>query len=164
MLRVDINLLFTIINVLVLCVLVRLFLFKPVHKILDERQKQIESDLAEAESAKTEAQALVQQHQEALAGIEEERAQAMRETTQKAAEVYDQIVSNANGKAVTIIKNAEREGERERQAIMRQTQKEIRELVLEATAKVIGAQASDDSELYDQFLEKVGDTNDESDS
>ncbi len=164
MLTIDINLLFTVINVLILFVLVKIFLLKPVHKILDERQKLIEADLAEAEAAKAEAKALVAQHQQQLECIEEERAQAMKETTLKATEVYDQIVASANNKANTIIKNAEREGQRERQAILRQAEKEIRELVMDATAKVIGVRTSDDSHLYDQFLEKAGNSNDQSDS
>ncbi len=43
MLRIDINLIFTVINVLVLCAAVRIFLWKPIHKILDERQAQADS-------------------------------------------------------------------------------------------------------------------------
>lgn len=164
MLSVDFNLVFTVVNILILCLLVKLFLLKPVHRILEQRQQMIEKDLTDAEAAKADAEDLKQQHQVILDGVDEEKAQVMRETTQKASEVYDQIVADANQKASTIIKNAEREGERERQAILRQTQKEIRELVIEATAKVIGSQTTDDSELYDQFLEKVGDSNDESNS
>ena len=38
MLRLDWNLLFTVINLLLLFVLMKMFLFKPVQKILDERQ------------------------------------------------------------------------------------------------------------------------------
>ena len=40
MLRVDWNLLFTIINLLVLFVAMRVFLFKPVQKIIAERQEE----------------------------------------------------------------------------------------------------------------------------
>ena len=57
MLRIDINLLFTVVNVLVLCLAVRIFLWKPIHKILDERQAQVERDYADAAQAKAQAQA-----------------------------------------------------------------------------------------------------------
>ena len=52
MLRIDINLIFTVINVLVLCAAVRIFLWKPIHKILDERQAQADSMLTDAAKAK----------------------------------------------------------------------------------------------------------------
>ncbi len=164
MLTIDINLLFTVINVLILCVLVKIFLLKPVHKILDERQQLIEADLAQAEAARREAEALAAEHQQQMAALEEERAAAMHEAAQKATEVYDQIVASANTKAAGIIKAAEREGERERKVLLRQAEKEIRELVMDATAKVIGARTVDDSHLYDQFLEKAGNSDDQSES
>ena len=161
MLSIDINLLFTVINVLVLFVLVKLFLFKPIHKILDERQQMIDNDLKAAEAARLEAAALVTQHQEALDNIEEARMQAMQETTQKASETYDQIVESANKQAETIIRDAEREAERQRQAVLRQTDRQLRTMIVKAAEKVSASQSCDNSRLYDQFLEKVGDGNDE---
>lgn len=162
MLSIDINLLWTVINILVLCWLVKKFLIKPVHKILDERQQLIDKNLKDAEDARTEAANLVTEHQEQLKGIEQERNQTMMETTQKATETYDQIVASANEKADAIIENAQKEGERQRQAILRQTERDVQNIVMDATAKVAGKQSSDDSKLYDEFLEKVGNADDES--
>ncbi len=59
MLRIDIDLIFTVINVLVLCAAVRIFLWKPIHKILDERAAMVEQSFAEAEQAKQQANALL---------------------------------------------------------------------------------------------------------
>ena len=49
MLRIDINLVFTIINVLLLFAIVKIFLIKPVHKILDKRRQEVEDKYAEAD-------------------------------------------------------------------------------------------------------------------
>ena len=43
MLKVDINLVFTIINLLVLFVAMRIFFFKPIKKIIDDRQAEADS-------------------------------------------------------------------------------------------------------------------------
>ncbi len=163
MLSVDINLLFTIINILVLCVLVRIFLFKPVHKILEERQKLVDKDLADAAAAKAEAAALEEQHRAFLADLDTQRAKAMEESTASANAAYNQIVATANDKARSIVKNAELQAERQKEDVMRQAQSEIRDLVLTATAKVIGARTQDDGSLYDRFLEEVN-TGDDSDN
>lgn len=46
MLRIDSNILWTIINLLILYALMKHFLFQPVHDILDKRKQEIESDFA----------------------------------------------------------------------------------------------------------------------
>ena len=55
MLRLDWNLVFTVINLLILYVLMRKFLFKPVNEILEKRQKEEDARLADAEVAKNSA-------------------------------------------------------------------------------------------------------------
>ena len=62
MLKLDINLLWTVVNVLVMYAVLRKFLFKPVQDVLDKRQKMVDDELANAQDAKTKAEAaLVQQ-------------------------------------------------------------------------------------------------------
>lgn len=162
MLSVDINLLWTVINILVLCLLVRLFLFKPVRRILEQRQAAIEKDLGDAQAAREEARALADQHRAFLDEIEAERQKAMDESTKNAMGVYDEIIESANAQADTILQNAKVEAQQQKDAILREAHGEIRDLVLEATARVVGVKTGDDSALYDQFLQKVGDGNDQS--
>ena len=52
MLRVDWNLLLTIINLLLLFVLMRIFLFKPVQKIIAARQEEADRQINEAGESK----------------------------------------------------------------------------------------------------------------
>lgn len=162
MLSVDIDLLWTVINILVLCLLIRLFLLKPVHKILDQRQADVDKQLADAAAARAEAEAMAAQQQEFRKNLETEKKQAMDESSQKAMEVYNEIISNANNDAKNIIKKAETEAERQKQKILKEAQGEIRSLVLEATARVVGVSPASDSALYDQFIEKAGEANDQS--
>ena len=55
MLRIDSNILWTIINLLILYALMKHFLFQPVHDILEKRKQEIESDFALANQKKQEA-------------------------------------------------------------------------------------------------------------
>ena len=57
MLKLDINLLWTVVNVLIMYALLRKFLFKPVQDVLDKRQKMVDDELANAQDAKTKAEA-----------------------------------------------------------------------------------------------------------
>ncbi len=154
MLRVDINLLFNVVNILMLCALVRLFLFKPVNKILAERQAKIDASIAEAESAKTEALELERRHMESMRGIEEEKLAVLTEAQKKAAEEYALILDDAKRKAGLIIRNAEAEGQNRKSEIIMQAKDEIKEIIVAAAAVVAGV--GGDSALYDEFIEKAG--------
>lgn len=160
MLRVDIGLLWTAINLVVLYLLMQRFLFKPVHKILEQRQAQVDQSLADAEAAKAQALKLEQQHSDSLTGMEEEKRRILQEAEQKANQEYARIVADANTTAEGIIQNAKTQAEAQKREITQKAQGEITEIVLAATAKVAYANAEHDSDLYDEFLKKAAEEDD----
>ena len=89
MLKLDLNLLWTVVDVLILYVLLRKFLFKPIQNVLDQRQKMIEADIAAAKTSKTEAAAALTTAQDKLRNVDNEAA-ARREAYEKQAEVEKQ--------------------------------------------------------------------------
>ena len=66
MLTLNLNLLWTVVNVLVLFLLLRKFLYRPVMNIIAERQKQVDDALAAAETSKSEAAAALNAAQDKL--------------------------------------------------------------------------------------------------
>ena len=163
MLRIDINLLFTVVNVLVLCLAVRIFLWKPIHRILDERQALVEKDFTDAAQAKADAEALAEEHQARLANIEQEREETISAATQAAQAESAQIISDAREQAASIVRSAQAQAQSEKEAILRSAQSEITDIIVAATAKMVGAPVGQksDSELFDAFLEKAGEKDDE---
>lgn len=160
MLRVDFGLVFTAVNLIVLYILMKLFLFKPVHKILEKRQALVDQSLADADAAKASAKALEQQHSDSLQGIEEEKRQVLENARKQASDEYERIVADANARADGIIKNAQIEAQAQKDDIFQKAQNEIEEIIVAATSKVVGINAGSDGELYDQFLKKAGEEND----
>lgn len=161
MLRVDINLLFTAINLLVLYILMKLFLFKPVHKILEERQNIVDKNLADADAARTSALALEQQHSQALEGIDQERKTVLDQARREASQEYERILADASHQAENVIEDARAEAEKQKADILRKAHSEIADMVVAATARVVGGSVQDDTGLYDKFLEKAGESVDE---
>lgn len=157
MLRIDINLIFTVVNVLVLCAAVRIFLWKPIHKILDQRQQMVDQSLSDAAQAKAEAEALVEERKASMATIDQERAAAVAEAKKQAKAESARIVEEARSRAVSIVNEAETEASNRKEAILRQAQGEITQIIVAATAKIAGVPAhhGSDSELYDAFLKKA---------
>lgn len=160
MLKVDMNLLFTAVNLLVLYILMKLFLFKPVHKILNERQAIIDQNLADADAAKSNAEALEKQHSESLLGIEGEKRQVLADARKQASAEYERIIADANNRADSMIEDARHEALNQKAEILQQAQGEISEMVIAATAKVVGVGIGNDGALYDEFLKKAGEADD----
>ncbi len=165
MLSLDWNLLFTVINLLILFVLLKLFLFKPVNKIIEQRQKEIDDRLNEADAQKTEAIALKDQYESSMQTLEKEKATQWADACKAATEEYDRIVADAQGQASEIITEAKAEAETEKAKILRQAESDITDMLIAATSKVAAAQAGAESDrrLYDEFLTKAGDSLDKKD-
>ena len=158
MLKLDINLLFTVINILILYFIVRKFLFKPVQKILDARQAEIDGQYAEAEEAQAAAEELKKQYETTMGSIDQEKETILSEAREKAGKEYNRILDDARAQADKIVEDARKDADAEQQKRRQQAQEEIADLVMAATAKIVASKqnAEADRELYNQFIAKTG--------
>lgn len=85
MLKLDINLLYTVVNVLIMYALLRKFLFKPVQDVLDKRQQMVDASMADAQEAQNKAQAALSAAEDKLHNVDIEAAQ-LRQSSEKQAE------------------------------------------------------------------------------
>lgn len=160
MLKIDAaNLIFTVINLLILFVAMKLVFFKPMAKIIAERQKAADEQFDTAKAKQDEADALKAQYSESIANIEEEKKQTLQEARKNADVEYQKIVGNAENEAKQIKINAEQEAEKEKAKILKSAEKEIADMIVDAATKVVGTQSgvNIDSSLYNEFLGKAGD-------
>ncbi len=162
MLRVDINLVFTIINLLVLYLLMKKFLFGPVVAVMEKRKAMIEEQFANAASAEKNANELKSQYEDTLKTANADADNIIQEAKTTAKTEYDRIVSDANSQAGKIIENAEKTVASQREKTLRGLESQIAGLAIDTAAKVIGEQAGslDNAKLYDEFLNKAGDAHD----
>ncbi len=158
MLRLDINLVFTIINLLILYFIIAKFLFKPVKNILAKRQAEIDKQYADAKAAENQAMELKQQYELSIKRAEIEQTEALNEARTKAGEEYDRIVAGAHAAAELIVGSAKEAARQEQEKSIRQAKEQIADLVVEAASKVVasGQGSAADRELYNKFLAKTG--------
>lgn len=71
------------------------FLFKPVKKMIDDRQAEIDTMYADADAAKQKAAELEQEYQQHLQSIRDERDTLLREATARAQKREEEIVGEA---------------------------------------------------------------------
>jgi len=160
MLRLDINLVFTIINLLVLYFLMKKFLFKPVNNIIAKREEAIQKQYDDANETKAQAQELKSQYEASLAGAKEDSAKLVQEAREKARVEYDRIVKSADDEVAKKMQKAEETIEEEKRKSLRSMQDQIQDLVVAAATKVVGEQvnAEDSRRLYDDFIAEMGET------
>lgn len=158
MLRIDWNLLFTIINLLLLFVAMKKFLFKPVEKIIAARQEEADRQLDEAVTKQAQADELKAQYVDSLADIEEEKRKALQDARKNASEEYQRIISSAQDQAMQIKQDAVAEAQTQKAQILKKAEREIADMVVDAAAKIVGNNSGVkiDSSLYNEFLDKAG--------
>ncbi|HIX15769.1 MAG TPA: F0F1 ATP synthase subunit B [Candidatus Hungatella pullicola] len=162
MLRLDMNLVWNIVNLIVLYLLLKHFLVKPVMDIIGKRQAMIEQSISNARNSETQAQQLKGQYEEKIKASQEEGARLVEEAKQNARLQYDQIVKEAEAQADRIIENAHKTASADQEKAMRQAQAQIAGLVVAAAAKVVGSETGDlkNQALYDKFIAEAGDFHD----
>ena len=154
MLRLDWNILFNIINLIILYLLMKRFLFKPVNAILEKRQQAADAQFAEADRQKAEAKES-QEHYDALVqGAEDEKKRIVADARQEASAEYGRIVSEAKDKADGIVEKAKADAENEKAAAMQQADAAVRDMVVTAAARMVAMKGAKESDraLYDEFL------------
>ena len=108
MLRLDINIVWTILNLLIIFAIVKIFLIKPIHKILDARQAEIDKQYADAKAAQDSAEELKTKYEASLSGVQAEKEGILNEARGKASNEYDRIVADAQTEAKKILDNADK--------------------------------------------------------
>lgn len=159
MLKFDFNFLWTIINLIIFFVLMRVFLFKPIKKTLDKRKELIEQQFKAAEDSQAQADELKAQYQSELDGVEDERKQILVDAREDAKAQYNKIVERAQNDADKIKADARKAADYETEKARLAVKEEIAALAMETAQKVIAQKVSSDtdSSLYDKFLDESSD-------
>lgn len=162
MLNVGWDLVFTIINLVVLYLAMKKFLIGPVTGIMEKRKQMIEEGLETARKKESEALALKNQYEEALGAAKEESLQILENSRKTAKEEGERIIQKADQQAKELMEKNRRTMEAQKEQMMTEMQSQVAQLAMTAAAKVLGQQKSEmnDKNLYNQFLKQTGENYD----
>lgn len=158
MLTLNLNLLWTVVNVLILFLLLRKFLYKPVMDIIAERQKQVDDALVAAETSKQEAAKALTSAQDKLRNVDNEAAARREAYEQQAEKEKQQLLADAQKQADAIVAEGKAAAEAERQHKLREADAQTTALARAMCEKLLerNLTAQDDARLLDDLLEKAG--------
>lgn len=146
-------------NLLIIFIILKKFLFKPVQNIFAQRQAQVQTIYDEAEASRTSATAMRKEYEEKIAGAREEADGIVRTAVQSARRESDAIVAEASGKASHLLKKADADIAQAKRQMLTEVRGEISDLAVSIAEKVVEREISavDHQQLVDDFIKNVGD-------
>lgn len=159
MLEFDLwTIVFSIINILVLYLFLKKFLFGRVQAMMDQRAALVQKDLDNAKSSKEQAEQLRSQYEQSLSDAKTEAGNIIAAAKATAQQQSDAITAEAQKEAERLVDAAHKEIALERQSTMDGAKQEIADLALAAAAKLVQSQmgAEENRNIVDAFLAGEG--------
>lgn len=149
---------FSIINLLILFLVLRWILFKPITNMMKTRTDKIKRNIADAESNKVEAERLKNEYKERLDKLKEEANTIISNAHQRAQAEAEELLKKAKYESELILTKAREEGEREVQKALEGVKNQVASLALQAATKVIQQNMDNDAnrKLVEEFIDEVG--------
>lgn len=163
MLKLDWNLVFTVINILIFYFCIKKLLFGPITNIMDQRQSMIKEQLESAGRVETDALAKKTQYDNILSRVKEEADQILEKARAEAKAEYDKVVMAANQESGKILKEARSAITADRERAFRDIQAQVAVLAAMAAEKLLIGQkmmAAGNGRMYDQFVKGIGEGHD----
>lgn len=151
------DILIHIVNILVLFVLLRVILFKPVNKFLSERSERIANELKDAETKQAEALELKNVYEQHIETYKEEGRGIIRDSQVKASNEATAIVKDARTQAEQVIAEAHEKISTEKAQAVAEARTEVALLATEIAARILKREVSvaDNKSAADDFFREV---------
>jgi F-type H+-transporting ATPase subunit b len=148
---------FTWVNLLILFLLAKRFLFKPMKKIMDRRESDVRNMYAKAEEATAQAKRLQEEYAHQLDAAKLEVARIISEATANAETKAEAIIEQAKQKSMELVERAMVQIEKERDDSLRKAFDEVADVVLVTTSKLLERKLSmeDHAGIIDKALMEV---------
>lgn len=150
--------LFTLANTIALFLVLKHFLFKPVLKMVQDRQKEIDDMYDAAGKAKDSAAALESEYQLKLSAAAETGERMVKEAVARGQHREEEIIRQANQEADAIRNKAAADIAQEKKKAINDAKDEISEMAMAIAGKVVGRtlNAADQASLVDHFINELG--------
>jgi len=153
----PIDIVISLINIAVLFILLRLILWKHINRFLAARSERVRSERESIEKSRLAVEALKQEYDEKIEGIEALGRDLMRESQIKASEEAEETLAEAKEKARTMIQEARERIAGEKETALINARREIAQLATDMAARILKREVSpeDTTTAIDDFFKKA---------
>ena len=142
-----------LINFTILLIVLRLFLYKPVLRLLDERKRRIREGLERAEQAASDASASEREARETIERARGEARELVQQAQEGAARLRAQLEEQARADAEQIVARAREDVQTERDRALEQLRREFADLAITAAERVV--RQSLDRAAHQRLIDEV---------
>ncbi len=148
---------FAWVNLLILFLLLKKFLFKPVNKALSDRAEEIEDLYKAAEDAGSEARRFKSEYEKKLSDAKSEADRIIKTAVEKANMRSGAITAQANESAKKLMEKSMKQIEQDKKNAVNEARGDIVSLAVDAAEKIIGKQfsADDDEKLISDIIDRI---------
>lgn len=158
MLTLNWNIIWTFVDLIILYVLLRKFLFARVQKVLDQRQELIQGQMDHAKEQEALANQNLQQAQETVENATKEAREKAQRILDAASRKEKEQLQASEEEAKRILISSRKQAEQERKKLLADTQDEMVTIAMLAARKAVGNNINEEKEkaLFEDLLKKVG--------
>ena len=145
-------------NLMIQLVIFKKLLLNPVKKVIAERKAKADSQIADAEKLRTEAEAMKAEYEQNLQNARTEANQIVAAAQKTAAARREELLGEARAQAAALKQKAEADIAQERKKAVNEVKDEIGGMAMEIASKVVEREIkeADHQDLIDEFIKNVG--------
>jgi F-type H+-transporting ATPase subunit b len=149
-----------VVNLVILLVLLRVVLYKPVMSMLDQRALRIKKGLEDAQEAEERAAQAEADYQKRIEGAEREAQVVVDQAAAQARKIQEEILARARAEAEELLAKAHQQIGTERQEALRTMREQVADLALAISTKLLGQSLDDQTHrrLIDEFLAELAES------
>ena len=145
-------------NLMIQLVIFKKLLLNPVKKVLAERKAKADSQIADAQKLRAEAEAMKAEYEQYLQNARTEANQIVAAAQKTATTRSEELLGEARAQAAALKQKAEADIAQERKKAVNEVKDEIGGMAMEIASKVVEREISeaDHKDLIDEFIKNVG--------
>ena len=145
-------------NLMIQLVIFKKLLLNPVKKVIAERKAKADSQIADAQKLRTEAEAMKAEYEQNLQNARNEANQIVASAQKTAAARSEELLGEARAQAAALKQKAEADIAQERKKAVNEVKDEIGGMAMEIASKVVEREIkeADHKDLIDEFIKNVG--------
>ena len=145
-------------NLMIQLVIFKKFLLKPIKQVIADRKAKANSEIADAQKLRTEAEAMKAEYEQNLQNARTEANQIVAAAQKTAAARSEELLGEARAQAAALKQKAEADIAQERKKAVNEVKDEIGGIAMEIASKVVEREISekDHKDLIDEFIKNVG--------
>ena len=145
-------------NLMIQLLIFKKFLLKPIRQVIADRKAKADSEIADAQKLRTEAEAMKAEYEQNLQNARTEANQIVATAQKTATARSEEIVGEARAQAAALKQKAEADIAQERKKAVNEVKDEIGGIAMEIASKVVEREISekDHKDLIDEFIKNVG--------